>query len=53
MITTIYRTAQGKHDERVRSMYGWFRVTALTDDGEHLVVGGIKDMQCVSRSIWG
>jgi hypothetical protein len=38
-ITTIYRSAQGKQAEKVWSMYGWFRVAALTDDGEHLVVG--------------
>jgi hypothetical protein len=38
-ITTIYRTTQGKQEEKVWSMYGWFRVTALADDGEHLVAG--------------
>ena len=38
-ITTIYRTVPGKHEEKVWSMYGWFRVAALTDDGERLVVG--------------
>ena len=39
-ITTIYRTIQGKQQgEKVWSMYGWFRVAALTDDGEHLVAG--------------
>jgi hypothetical protein len=38
-ITTIYRTTQGKQEEKVWSMYGWFRVAALTDDGEHLVAG--------------
>jgi hypothetical protein len=38
-ITTIYRTTHGKPEEKVWSMYGWFRVAALTDDGEHLVAG--------------
>jgi hypothetical protein len=39
-ITTIYRTMQGKQQgAKVWSMYGWFRVAALSDDGEHLVVG--------------
>jgi hypothetical protein len=38
-ITTIYRTTQGKPQEKVWSMYGWFRVAALADDGDHLVVG--------------
>src|ERR1700728_3759815 len=38
-ITTIYRSAQGKQAEKVWSMYGWFRVASLADDGEHLVVG--------------
>ncbi len=38
-ITTIYRTSPGKREEKVWSMYGWFRVAALTDDGEHLIAG--------------
>jgi len=39
LITTIYRTSPGKREEKVWSMYGWFRVAALTDDGEHLIAG--------------
>ncbi len=38
-ITTIYRAMPGKPGEKVWSMYGWFRVAALADDGDHLVVG--------------
>jgi hypothetical protein len=38
-ITTVYRKAQGKPDEKVWSMYGWFRVASLTDDGERLIAG--------------
>jgi hypothetical protein len=38
-VTTIYRITQGKREEKVWSMYGWFRVAALANDGEHLVAG--------------
>jgi hypothetical protein len=38
-ITTIYRTAAGKKTEKCWSMYGWFRVASLADDGEHFVAG--------------
>lgn len=38
-ITTIYRATREKDGEKVWSMFGWFRVAALADDGEHLVAG--------------
>ena len=38
-ITTVFRTTPAQPAEKVWSMYGWFRVAALTDDGEHLVTG--------------
>jgi hypothetical protein len=37
-ITTVYR-AKGSQGERLWAMYGWFRVAALADDGDHLVTG--------------
>ncbi len=37
-ITTVYR-AREVQGEKLWSMYGWFRVAALADDGDHLVAG--------------
>ena len=37
-VTTVYRVAPGKKEEKVWSMYGWFAFATLADDGEHLVV---------------
>lgn len=38
-ITTVYRATKDRQGERVWSMFGWFRVAGLADDGEHLVAG--------------
>jgi hypothetical protein len=38
-ITTVYRATNERQGERVWSMFGWFRVAGLADDGEHLVAG--------------
>lgn len=38
-ITTIYQVNTGGKKIKSWAMYGWFRVAALSNDGEHFVVG--------------
>jgi hypothetical protein len=38
-ITTIYRAGPNGQADKIWSMYGWFRVASLSDDGNHLVAG--------------
>ena len=38
-ITTVYRSTKDGRGTKVWAMYGWFRVSGLADDGEHLVAG--------------
>ncbi len=37
--TTVFEVRKGAPPVRLWSMPGWFRVAALSDDGDHLVVG--------------
>ena len=38
-ITDVFRVDKEGNRHKTWSMYGWFRVAALADDGEHLIVG--------------
>ncbi|HEY4761300.1 MAG TPA: hypothetical protein VIH42_12025 [Thermoguttaceae bacterium] len=39
MITTVYRVEPGDKRTKSWSMYGWFRVADLSNDGNHLITG--------------